>query len=75
MSGAFRNMAANTHSDHDTLATLRRRFLKELEALFVQLQQALVDHQLEERHLGVALRDEAQQRFDGVRRVGLSAGS
>lgn len=30
-------MAANTHPDHDTLATFRRRFLKEVEALFVQV--------------------------------------
>src|SRR5919201_529649 len=34
---AFRYVAANTHPDHDTLATFRRRFLKEVEALFVQL--------------------------------------
>jgi transposase len=35
---AFRYLAANTHPDHDTLATFRRRFfLKEVEALFVQV--------------------------------------
>ena len=34
---AFRVVAANTHPDHDTLATFRRRFLKEIEALFVQV--------------------------------------
>ena len=34
---AFRYVAANTHPDHDTLATFRRRFLKEIEALFVQV--------------------------------------
>jgi len=34
---AFRFVAANTHPDHDTLATFRRRFLKEVEALFVQV--------------------------------------
>jgi transposase len=34
---AFRFVAANTHPDHDTLATFRRRFLKEIEALFVQV--------------------------------------
>ena len=33
-----------------------------------QLQRELVDHQLEEDHLGVALLDDAQQRFDGVGR-------
>jgi transposase len=34
---AFRYVAANTHPDHDTLATFRRRLLKEIEALFVQV--------------------------------------
>lgn len=34
---AFRYVAANTHPDHDTLATFRRRFLKEVEAVFVQV--------------------------------------
>lgn len=34
---AFRYVAANTHPDHDTLATFRRRFLREVEELFVQV--------------------------------------
>jgi transposase len=34
---AFRYVAANTHPDHDTLATFRRRFLKDIQALFVQV--------------------------------------
>ena len=34
---AFRYIAAGTHPDHDTLATFRRRFLREIEALFVQV--------------------------------------
>ena len=34
---AFRFIAANTHPDHDTLATFRRRFLDELAGLFVQV--------------------------------------
>ena len=33
---AFRFIAANDHPDHDTIATFRRRFLEEIEALFVQ---------------------------------------
>jgi len=32
---AFRFIAANEHPDHDTIATFRRRFLKEIEKLFV----------------------------------------
>jgi len=34
---AFRFIAANEHPDHDTIATFRRRFLKEIEALFVKV--------------------------------------
>jgi transposase len=34
---AFRFVAANAHPDHDTIAAFRRRFLKEIEGLFVQV--------------------------------------
>ncbi len=34
---AFRFIAANDHPDHDTIATFRRRFLSEVEGLFVQV--------------------------------------
>ena len=34
---AFRYLAANTHPDHDTIAHFRKRFLQELESLFVQV--------------------------------------
>jgi transposase len=34
---AFRFIAANDHPDHDTIAAFRRRFLKEIEVLFVQV--------------------------------------
>jgi transposase len=34
---AFRYIAANTHPDHDTIATFRKRFLKELSELFIQI--------------------------------------
>ena len=34
---AFRFVAANQHPDHDTIAAFRRRFLKEIEALFVKI--------------------------------------
>jgi hypothetical protein len=33
---AFRSIAANDHPDHDTIATFRRRFLNEIEILFVK---------------------------------------
>jgi transposase len=34
---AFRYVAVNTHPDHDTIASFRKRFLKELKALFTQI--------------------------------------
>src|SRR5664279_3095870 len=34
---AFRFIAANQHPDHDTIAAFRRRFLKQIEPLFVQV--------------------------------------
>ena len=34
---AFRFITGDAHPDHDTIATFRKRFLKELEGLFVQM--------------------------------------
>jgi transposase len=34
---AFRFIAANEHPDHDTIATFRRRFLPQIETLFVEV--------------------------------------
>lgn len=34
---AFRFITADSHPDHDTIATFRKRFLKEIEGLFVQI--------------------------------------
>jgi transposase len=34
---AFRYIAANTHPDHDTIATFRKRFLPELTKIFVEI--------------------------------------
>ena len=36
---AFRFVAGNTHPDHDTIATFRRRFGEQIKALFVQVLQ------------------------------------
>ena len=36
---SFRFVAANQHPDHDTIAAFRRRFLKPIEALFVEILQ------------------------------------
>ena len=43
---AFRFIACNRHPDHDTLATFRRRFAKEFEAVFVQVLQVARENQL-----------------------------
>jgi transposase len=34
---AYRFICANTHPDHDTIASFRKRFLKELEGFFVEI--------------------------------------
>ena len=34
---AFRYIAANTHPDHDTISNFRKRFLEQLQPLFVQI--------------------------------------
>ncbi|MGH8864230.1 MAG: transposase, partial [Burkholderiales bacterium] len=36
---AFRFIAANDHPDHDTIATFRRRFVRQIEGLFVEVLQ------------------------------------
>jgi transposase len=43
---AFRFIAANSHLDHATLATSRKRFAQEFEALFVQVLQVARENQL-----------------------------
>jgi transposase len=43
---AFRYLACNRHPDHDTLATFRRRFSKEFEAVFVQVLEVARENQL-----------------------------
>jgi transposase len=43
---AFRYIACNRHPDHDTLASFRRRFGKEFQAVFVQVLQVARENQL-----------------------------
>ena len=43
---AFRDMACNRHPDHDTLATFRKRFGKEFEAVFVEVLQVARENPL-----------------------------
>ena len=47
---AFRYITANTHPDHDTIASFRKRFLSELKPLFTQI--LMIAHQLGVLKLG-----------------------
>jgi transposase len=47
---AFRYIAVNTHPDHDTIASFRRRFLKELKSLFAQI--LMIAHRMRVLKLG-----------------------
>ena len=58
---AFRFIAANDHPDHDTIAAFRRRFLKEIEELFVEVLQLA-------REMGVLKMDIIAARRDYVPR-------
>ncbi len=49
---AFRFIAANTHPDHDSIATFRRRFLKQIESLFVQVQVLVLAREMKCLKLG-----------------------
>jgi len=52
---AFRYIAANTHPDHDTIATFRKRFLDELKEQFVQI--LLIAKEMELLKLGAVSLD------------------
>ena len=69
---AFRYIAANTHPDHDTLATFRRRFLQELEGLFVQVLQ--VAHEMKFFRLGRIALDGTKIQANASKSQALSYG-
>jgi transposase len=52
---AFRYIAANTHPDHDTIATFRKRFLPHLTALFIEILK--IGHQMGVLKLGTVSLD------------------
>jgi transposase len=52
---AFRFVASNEHPDHDTIATFRRRFVPQIEALFVQV--LLLAHEMGVLKLGAVALD------------------
>src|ERR1700692_299534 len=67
---AFRFIAANDHSDHDTIATFRRRFLKEIEALFVQV--LLLAREIGVLEMGTVARDGTKIHANASRHSALS---
>lgn len=69
---AFRYLAAGSHPDHDTLATFRRRFLGELEALFVQVLELAQEMKL--LKLGTVCLDGTKLHANASRHSALSPG-
>ena len=69
---AFRFIAANDHPDHDTISAFRRRFLREIEGLFVQV--LLLAREAGVLKLGTVALDGTRIRADASRPSGLSHG-
>jgi transposase len=67
---AFRFIAANDHPDHDTIATFRRRFLKEIEGLFVQV--LALAHEMGMLKMGTVALDGTKIRANASRHSALS---
>ena len=67
---AFRFIAANDHRDHDTIATFRRRFLTEIEQLFVDV--LLLARQAGILKLGTVALDGTKIHADASRHSALS---
>jgi transposase len=67
---AFRFIAANQHPDHDTIAHFRRRFLKQIEALFVQV--LLMAREMGVLKLGTVALDGTKIHADASRHSALS---
>jgi transposase len=69
---AFRYIAAGSHPDHDTLAAFRRRFLGELEGLFVQVLELAQEMKL--LKLGTVCLDGTKVHANASRHSALSHG-
>jgi transposase len=67
---AFRYIAANQHPDHDTIANFRKRFLKELSQLFVQI--LLIAHQMGVLKLGSVSLDGSKVKANASKHKALS---
>ena len=69
---AFRFIAANKQPDHDSLCTFRKRFLKEIEALFVQV--LVIARQMKLLKLGTIALDGTKIHANASRHNALSYG-
>jgi transposase len=69
---AFRFIAANQHPDHDTIAAFRRRFLRQIEALFVQV--PMLAREMGVLQLGTVALDGTKIHADASRHSALSYG-
>ena len=69
---AFRYIAANEQPDHDSLCTFRKRFLKEIEALFVQV--LCIARQMKLLKLGTISLDGTKIHANASRHSALSYG-
>jgi transposase len=67
---AFRYIAGNAQPDHDSLCTFRRRFLKEIEALFVQV--LVIARQMKLLKLGTIALDGTKVHANASRHSALS---
>jgi transposase len=67
---AFRFIAANAHPDHDTIANFRRRFLPQLDKLFVEI--LMIAHQLKVLKLGRVSLDGSKVKANASKHKALS---
>lgn len=69
---AFRYIAANSHPDHDTIATFRRRFLPELTKIFVEI--LAIAHEMKVLKLGKVSIDGTKVKANASKHKALSYG-
>lgn len=69
---AFRYIAGNTHPDHDTIATFRRRFLPHLKGIFVQILH--IAHEMKILRLGAVSLDGTKVKANASKHKALSYG-
>ena len=67
---AFRYVAANTHPDHDTISTFRKRFLKHLKPLFKEILE--IAHSMEVLKLGKVSLDGTKMKANASKHRALS---